>query len=208
MLREIVTSKPPASLSRRELLSILPAGVAGCLGCAARARCATQAGNPLAAHSPTEKADITWEEVFRFAFKQNYIPTLKAIAAQIGQEKFVSMLQETVSEMARKGAAARAAKFTFADFAAGLTKNVPPLYQHALSGEIVEQTAQTLEYKVTQCLWARMFREENAADIGYAVVCHPDYAIASGLSPKLKLTRNKTLMQGHDCCNLRYVMEG
>jgi hypothetical protein len=73
--------------------------------------------------------------------------------------------------------------------------------------EIVEDSAQAFEYRISQCLWAKMFREEDAGDIGYAAVCYPDYAVASALSPKLKLVRTKTLMQGHDCCNLRYVME-
>ena len=53
-----------------------------------------------------------------------------------------------------------------------------------------------------------MFREEDAADIGYAMVCYPDYAVARGLNPKLRLVRTKTLMQGDDSCGLRYVMEG
>jgi hypothetical protein len=60
---------------------------------------------------------------------------------------------------------------------------------------------------VKKCLWAKVFRDGDAADIGYAMVCYPDYAVARGLNPKLKLIRTKTLMQGDDGCSLRYVME-
>jgi hypothetical protein len=31
---------------------------------------------------------------------------------------------------------------------------------------------------------------------------------ASAFNPKLQMIRSKTLMQGHDGCNRRYVMEG
>lgn len=92
-------------------------------------------------------------------------------------------------------------------FAANM-KKVPPLIQHALEAEVVEETPQAFEYRVTKCLWAKVFREEEAGDIGYAMICHPDYAVAKGLNPKLKLIRTQTLMQGYDSCRLRYVMEG
>jgi hypothetical protein len=39
------------------------------------------------------------------------------------------------------------------------------------------------------------------------MVCSPDFAIAAGFNPKLRLTRTKTLMQGHDSCHFRYTME-
>jgi hypothetical protein len=71
-------------MTRRKLFSILPAGAAGCPGCMGTALCAAQAGGPPPAHSPAEKADLTWEEIFRFAYQKNLIPTLKALAAQIG----------------------------------------------------------------------------------------------------------------------------
>ena len=51
-------------------------------------------------------------------------------------------------------------------------------------------------------------REEDALDLGYACVCHADFGLPVGINPKLKLIRTKTLMQGHDCCNHRYVWEG
>jgi hypothetical protein len=206
-LNETVIVNSPVSLSRRKLFSILPAGAAACLGCVGAARCAAQAGGPRPEHSWAEKADMTWEEIFRFAFQRNFIPYMKALAAEIGNEKFIRMLQETTSERARKGMAGRSvAKRDLAAWAAGM-RSPSPLYQHALVYEIVEDTAQAFEFRISQCLWAKAFREENAADIGYASICHPDFAVASGFNPKLKLIRTKTLMQGHDCCNHRYVME-
>jgi hypothetical protein len=194
----------PVSMSRRKLFSVLPAG---CLGCAAAARSDAQTGGPAQAHSWTEKADVTWEEIFRFAFQKDLIPILKALAGQIGREKFVQMLQDTTGGLAAKGMAGRSLpNRDFATFAANL-RSLPPIIQHALQYEVLEDSPRALEYRVTQCLWAKSFREGDAGDIGYAMVCHPDYAIAAGFNPKLKLTRTKTLMQGGDSCHFRYSME-
>ena len=60
---------------------------------------------------------------------------------------------------------------------------------------------------ITSCLTEIVFREADALDLGYACVCHADFGLPVGLNPKLKLIRTKTLMQGHDCCNHRYVWE-
>jgi len=195
-------------LSRRGLFTILQAGAAGCLGCARAVACAPQMQEPPAGHSWTEKADVTWEQMFRFAYQKDLIPLLKALSEQLGREEFVRMLQEAGSAVVRKKTAGRPpAVRDLVTFAANM-KNMPPLVQHALEAEIVEQTPEAFEYRVKKCLWAKVFREQGAADIGYAMICYPDYAVAKGLNPKLKLIRTKTLMQGDDSCGLRYVMEG
>ncbi len=194
-------------MNRRQLFSIFPAAAAGCLGCMTAARCAAQAETQTATHSPAEKSDMTWEGVFRFAFQRNFIPVMKGLAGQIGEEKLVQLVRDTVSERARKGM--EASPIPKRDMATwiGHMKTFPPLFQHALVYDVIEETPQALEIRVTQCLWAKVFREENAGAIGYAAICHPDFAVASGFSPKLKLIRTKTLMQGHEYCNHRYVME-
>jgi hypothetical protein len=185
-----------ASITRRNLFSILPAGAAGCLACQA------------AAQGWTEPAGMTWEEVFRFSFQRNFIPLMKAIGERIGNEKLLGMLKEATSEMATKGMQRnRIPNRNLATWVAGL-KSPPPHMQHALVFEIVEDSPKAFEFRISQCLWAKAFREEQAADLGYAAICYPDYAVATGFNPKLKLIRTKTLMQGHDCCNHRYVMEG
>jgi len=189
------------SVSRRGLFSILPAG---CIGCASGGVCMGQAP---AEHGWTEKSDMTWEDVFRFSFQKDYIPLLKELAEQIGREKFVGMIQKATTDVVLKKAAQRPKReFSFPALVAGW-KTMPALMQHALTAEILEETATSFEYKVTRCLWAKSFVESKAGDIGYAAICYPDYAVASSLSPKLKLVRTKTLMQGDDYCNLRYVME-
>jgi hypothetical protein len=91
-------------------------------------------------------------------------------------------------------------------FAANM-RTPPPLYQGALTYEIVEDSPDAFEVKILECLWARTFRDADAADIGYACICHPDYALAEGFNPRMKMIRTKTLMQGHDCCNHRWVVE-
>ena len=196
----------PAALSRRGLFTIFPLG-AGCLGCA-RAACAQQTQEPPPGHSWAEKADMSWEEIFRFAFQKDQIPLFKALSERLGREEFVRLLQDTVDAVVRTKTAGRAPMIPDLLTLAARMRNMPPLMQHALEAEIVEQTPEAFEYRVKRCLWAKVFREEEAADIGYAIICYPDYAVARSLNPRLKLIRTATLMQGDGSCRLRYVMEG
>ena len=44
--------------------------------------------------------------------------------------------------------------------------------------EIIEESDNIFEMKVIGCLWAKTFQDKNAADIGYATVCHGDFTEA------------------------------
>ena len=77
-----------------------------------------------------------------------------------------------------------------------------------LTLKVVEDTPEAYEVKSTEGLWAQTFRAKGAAEIGYALRCHRDYADCWGFNPKITLIRSKTLMQGDDCCNHRFVWEG
>lgn len=199
-------AKGREGVSRRGLFPILPAAVAGCFGCARGAWCA-QISGPAAGHLWSEKADVTWEEMFRFAYQKDLIPLLKTMAEKPGRTEFARGIREAVDAViARKTAGRPAVVRDLGALAANLSR-MPPMIQHAIEAEIVEQTAEAFEYRVTKCLWAKVFRDEEAGDLGYAMICYPDYAVARSLNPKLKLVRSKTLMQGDDSCGLRYVME-
>jgi hypothetical protein len=123
---------------------------------------------------------------------------LNSLAEQVGRETFIGMVREAVDSVVRRKTAGRASAMRNLSAFSATLKSPPP---------IVEDTPQVFEYRVSKCLWAKTFRDENAGDVGYAMICYPDYPVARGLNPKLKLIRDKTLMQGNDCCVLRYVME-
>jgi hypothetical protein len=76
----------------------------------------------------------------------------------------------------------------------------------SLTGEVVEDTNEVLELKVTECIWATVFQEADlGGDIGHAAICNMDYHWPPAFNPAFKMERTKTLMQGHDCCNHRYI---
>jgi hypothetical protein len=81
-------------------------------------------------------------------------------------------------------------------------------WSNALTSQRIERTPKSYEIKITECLWARTFRDVNAADLGFAAICYGDEAMAAAFDPRLKLTRTKALMNGDDCCHFRWVWEG
>lgn len=195
------------SFSRRALFSILQVRTAGCFACAHAALCGQAEPQPQTGLSWTDKADMTWEEIFRFAYQKDLIPLLKELGERIGREKWTALLRDASDEVVRKKTARRPHSTPdLMTLAAGMQK-MSPLMQHALDAEIVEMSPEAFEYRVKKCLWAKVFRDGDAADIGYAMVCYPDYSVARSLNPKLRLIRTQTLMEGRDSCSLRYVME-
>jgi hypothetical protein len=136
---------------------------------------------------------------------------LQNLAPYVKNDDFIELLKRAASDEATKSGLADAQKLPqndFAAFKAQIKKLQDRFWQHVVTYEIVEDTEKAIEAKGTECLWAKTFREANASDIGYAAICYPDYASAQAFNPKLKLIRTKTLMQGDDCCNHRWVWEG
>ncbi|MFZ1947881.1 MAG: L-2-amino-thiazoline-4-carboxylic acid hydrolase [bacterium] len=66
-------------------------------------------------------------------------------------------------------------------------------------------TPQAFAIKVTECLWAKTFRDLAAGELGYLLICHPDYAYCEGFNPRIAMSRSMTLMEGDNCCNHRWV---
>jgi hypothetical protein len=160
-------------------------------------------------HKFLEGSNMTFQEVFDFAF-ESFIPELQGLAKELGEDHFLKALKKVAFECALKAGQDTARQLPCNDFAAFTVSMRDPSHfaKHVLTAEIVEDTPQAFEVKVTECLWAKTLREMGAANIGYLLICHPDYADCQGFNPKITMTRSKTLMQGDDCCNHRFVWEG
>jgi L-2-amino-thiazoline-4-carboxylic acid hydrolase len=159
-------------------------------------------------HKFLEDSNMTFQEVFDFAFK-SLIPVLQSLAKELGEDHFLEVLKKVVSERALKAGQDTSRQLPSNDLAAFKAAGEPGHFgQHVLTLEIVEDTPQAFEVKVTKCLWAKTFREMGAAELGYSLICYRDYTECQGFNPKITMTRSKTLMQGDDYCNHRFIWEG
>jgi len=83
-----------------------------------------------------------------------------------------------------------------------------PLQQKGiLRYEVIETKEEKTCLKVTSCLFARLAEELNIpSDWGYDLYCSDDEHMVRGFNQRMKFSRSKTLMEGHDCCDHCYHM--
>lgn len=196
--------------SRRLFLTrMLSGGVFLCLG---GPPCVTAAGRNVlpGQHKFLDDSQMSFKEVYAFAFQGAFIPTLQNLAEAYGGETFIEQLKDASSKSAAQYMKSQAQNMPSNDFASFKTffKEEDYFWSHVLTKKVVEETETAIEVKITECLWAETFRSAGAADIGYAVICHPDFAMYNAFNPHIHLVRTKTLMEGDDCCNHRLEWGG
>lgn len=190
-----------SNLDRRRLVAGLCAlGSLTCLGCSRLGW--ADPGKEKPSSGFATMSEMTFEEVFRFAYVGSFIPTMKVLAGRIGLEAVQSAACDAAAAETGRRAAALPDR-GLASWAAQL-KSPSRLWKHVLGYEIVEDTERVFAVRVTRCLWATTFRGADAAELGYAWVCHPDFAMATAFNPAMRLTRDATLMQGDSHCNHRW----
>jgi len=196
---------------RSFLKAVLPGGALMCLGggCLLRAFQAEEKTKAAGQkHKFLQDSGMSFTEAFMMAYAAP-IPIWRGLEAEIGREKLHEMMKRIIDQTAKQQMAEfakKAGKNDLATFTQDFRKP-DSIYQKLLTFQIVEDTPRAVEAKVTECLWAKTYRDLNAADLGYILSCDADYASAEGFNPKMRMIRTKTLMQGDDCCNHRYVME-
>jgi hypothetical protein len=160
-------------------------------------------------HKFLADSEMTFEQVYNFAFRGLLVPLLKNLSKEYGPG-FIEALKRAASETAARSQQQSAESVPKQDLSAftSYLRVTNRFWRHVLTFDVVEDTETAVEVKVTECLWAKTFREADAAEIGYATICYPDFAMCQAFNPKIRLTRSKTLMQGDDCCDHRWVWDG
>jgi hypothetical protein len=200
--------------SRREFLkNALPAGALFGLGCSslfALPLTDDKQQSDTEKHPFKQDTGMTVEETYQFAYQHGRIGQLKWLAKEIGREKFVEMLKQYALEEAKLVMTKIVQNMRKRDFSMLkiMMKNMNAPYNSCQVSEIVEETDRVYEIQHTECIYAKMFREDNAADIGYAVKCYDYETVYSTFNPKIKFSNPKNLMKGDDVCIERLVWEG
>jgi hypothetical protein len=137
---------------------------------------------------------------------------VKELEQVLGREKALELIgkgnERGLVELTKKTIAEIEPIKTFMDFKEFRRKGMESTFlSNILSGTISEETPKKIVSHITECMWAKTFKEMNARELGYIMCCHPDFATGRLYHPKIKFRRTKTLMQGDSCCNHTFYWE-
>lgn len=148
------------------------------------------------------------KQLLKMRFLSDFVPTMKLFQEYLGEKELIEFLKKSSArrnfELGQRIARFRG-KNDFPTFVEPF-KNLREMLANTITRVIMEDTPEVFEMKVTECLTADVFKEAGAADIGYACVCHADFALPTGFNPKIKLERSRTIMTGDSICNHRYIL--
>ncbi len=131
-------------------------------------------------------------------------PLIRAVREELGEEKTLALVRGVVAELARESGADLARRFgeaTLTAFAGCLD-----LWSEggALEIELLEQSDERLDFNVTRCRFAEMYRALGLADLGSSLSCMRDFALVQGFNAEITLTRTQTIMEGAPYCDFRF----
>jgi hypothetical protein len=204
-------------LSRRRFLTrVVPACSLVCLGATGRSLWGEPTGIPQEAEKTKHKFDkefpqkLTNRQLLELMYGREFIPFMKHLSAELGEARLIPLLKQHADAKGKEMGPLLAKQFKGSDFATWKKIFSPdnPNFGITLTLSITEDTDTVHELEVTECLWAEVFRKAGAGELGHAAVCYGDYATATAFNPRIKMERDKTLMQGHACCNHRYLLTG
>ena len=206
-----MTEQLITALDRRQLLTrVMPMCSLACL-CGSWVGAGDAEKTDTASSEGVHKFEVEFDQktnMLRQVTEQNsrFIRFIKNLQTELGEEELIRLLKIDSAEYGRwvgKYQAENSPDTTFKTFVSNFR---PPNYDKSLTLEITEDTPKVFQLRVTECVWAKVFRDAGlGGQVGHAAVCNMDYYWPPAFNPDFKMERDKTLMQGDDHCNHRYV---
>ena len=131
------------------------------------------------------------------------IPFLENLTKEFSKEKILSILEVTIKKVAKKQGRELSKEYgnnvdAFLETLSYWTKD------DALEIDILDKSDSELNFNVTRCKYAEMYKAMGVKDLGAILSCNRDGALIEGFNSKAKLDRKHTIMKGDKCCTFRY----
>ena len=206
-----MTEQDLSSVDRRQLLTrVVPACSLACMF-AGLVHADDAAKQEKSADDDKHKWEVEFEEktnMLRQVSRQNnaFIEFIVTLQGELDEKELVRLLNINSEKVGKRVGTRQAANSPDKNFATFTETFRGPRMERPLTLEITEDTDKVFELRVTECIWAKVFRDAGlGGEVGHAAVCNMDYYWPPAFNEDFKMERAKTLMQGHDCCNHRYI---
>ena len=134
-------------------------------------------------------------------------PVIDALGAEFGRERVIEIVRRAIEQIAREQGRQHAEQLGGNSLAYFVRGREAWVRGDALTIETLEATASRLDFNVTRCRYAEMYRALGIPELGAVLSCGRDGALGEGFNPALQLTRSQTIMEGAPCCTFRYRLE-
>jgi hypothetical protein len=133
---------------------------------------------------------------------------INAFADKIGYNEAIEITKEVVREDAILSGKTLAEEYS-GNSIAELSKIVKEVWAEddAFEIKIIKETDKELFFDISYCGYAQIYEKLGVKKLGCTLSCIRDFYFLEGFNPKITLKRTKTIMEGADCCNFRYVEE-
>lgn len=130
-------------------------------------------------------------------------PLIDALSDAFGREEVLAIIRDTVIKIAHSQGQALADKHGISSD--GFLDSLAAWRQDgALEIDIVNHTPTQLDFNVTRCRYAEMYKALGMEDYGAVLSCNRDLAVIDGFDNRVELQRDQTIMSGASCCTFRY----
>jgi len=138
---------------------------------------------------------------------ESLVPVVKTLEKELGKDRAHALVRKGLANWAREA---------YAKIRKGFPGNPIGLIEMGAKMleaegvqdyEFLKRTEESVDFNVTRCKFADLFKNTGDTEIGYLIICELDFPMAKGLGPDVELKRTQTIMQGAAYCDFRYSIK-
>jgi L-2-amino-thiazoline-4-carboxylic acid hydrolase len=131
-------------------------------------------------------------------------PIVDALGDKFGRQAVLEVVRDVVTRIARGQGRELATRMGRNDVQAYGESVEPWTRNDALQLRILDQNESVLNFDVTRCRYAELYRSLGIEELGSILSCNRDAKFIEGFNGEIALEREHTILQGFPACDFRY----
>jgi hypothetical protein len=131
-------------------------------------------------------------------------PIVDALGDKFGRHEVLEVVRNVITGIARRQGRELAIQLGGNDLKAYGTSVEPWTRDDALQLRILDQNESVLNFDVTRCRYAELYRSLGIEELGSILSCSRDASFIEGFNGEIALERKHTILQGSSACDFRF----
>jgi hypothetical protein len=131
-------------------------------------------------------------------------PIVDALGEKFGRQAVLQVIQDVVTGIARRQGRELATRLGRNDLQTYAGSVEPWSRNDALQLRILDQNESVLNFDVTKCRYAELYRSLGIEELGTILSCDRDATFIEGFNREISLERKHTILKGSSACDFRF----